>query len=224
MDTTDLRTLWAEQARRLDRAAARTEPLVRDLAVRRARSALWPALPVRALEGTLAMVAAIAITPVAFAHHEEPRYVLASALTLLWLLGLSFHAGRQFVLGLQLDAGAPVTATQTVLLRLRRAEFAGLRWAVLGGVFAWLPLGALLFESATSGPVLEQLPAPWLWANLALGLVAWTASPFIGRTIERKAQAGGAAARFCDALTSRGLRRAEAQLVELARFADDEPA
>lgn len=218
MDTTDLRTIWAEGSRRLDLAVARTEPLLRDLAVRRARSALRPELSVRMLDGALALLAAAAIAPVALAHRDDLRYGLAAAPTLLWLLGLLAHGVHQLALGLRLDAGAPITEAQRIVLALRRAEFASLRWAVLGGVFAWLPLGALLLEALTDGPVLARLPAPWLWANLGLGLAAWLASPFLGRWLERKAANGGAAARLADALTSRGLRRADAQLRELADF------
>ncbi len=221
MDATDLRTIWAEGARRLDQALSRTEPLVRELAARRVRSSLQPALAVRSLECVSALLAVAAISPVAFAHREEPRYVLAAAPTLIWLLGISVHALRQIVLGLRLDAGAPVAETQRAVLSLRRAEFASLRWAVLGGVFAWLPLAALLAESAADIPVLPKLPAPWLWANLALGAAAWAANPIFGRHLERRAQEGGAAGRLLDALTSRGIRRAEQQLRELAEFDRD---
>ena len=221
MDATDLRTLWAEESRRLDHALSRTEPLVRELAARRVRSSLQPALAVRSLECVSALLAVAAIAPVALAHRDEARYLLAAAPTLIWLLGFAAHALRQIVLGVRLDAGAPVAETQRAVLSLRRAEFASLRWAVLGGVFAWLPLAVLLAESATGEPVLPRLPAPWLWANMAVGAAAWAANPIFGRHLERRAQEGGAAARLLDALTSRGIRRAEQQLRELAEFGRD---
>lgn len=224
MEPTDLRTLWMERNRDVDLALARTEPMLRDLAARRARSALRPALPVRAAEFGLALAAAAAIAPVAFAHRDEARYALAALPTLLWLLGFAWFALQQLLAGVRLDASAPVATLQQALLALRRTEFAALRWAVLGGVFAWLPLTALLVEASTGGALLARLPTAWLWANLALGAGVWLASPFLGRRLERAAEAGGAARRLADALTSRGVRRAEEQLRELAQFAHDAPA
>lgn len=221
MEPTDLRALWTEHRNRVERLEATAKPLLLDLAVRRARSALRPVLLVHALESALAAAAAVAVATVLLAHRTDALYVAAAAPTLAWLAGLALHAGWQAVLGRRIDAAASVADAQRALLGLRRAEFAALRWAVLGGVFAWLPLGALLLEAATGATLLAALPLPWLFANLALGAVLWLASPFLGARLERAATSSPRTQRLLDALSSRGVRQAEAELREVATFAGE---
>lgn len=223
MEPSDLTAIWTDHSQRLDRSARLDDRLVADLAARRARSRLLPSLPLRAAEATLAIALATVLLPVVTAHAEAARYALAGWLTLPWLAGFAAHALWQGLLALRIDAAAPVATTQAALLRLRRLELAALRWAVLGGVCAWLPLLALGAEAATGAAVLEHLPAPWLYANLGLGLCLWAASPALGRWLEARATVHPPAQRLLDALTSRGLRRAAAHVDELARFVSDEP-
>jgi hypothetical protein len=120
----------------------------------------------------------------------------------------------------QIDYAAPVVRIQEQLARLHKAHvqcgmFASASWLLL-----WLPFAVVIFFNFTGVDLTEHMPPAFLIANIIVGAIgvgiAW-------RMYRWAMRSPGAplATRIRDALTGATLRRAQAEVDALKRFAQD---
>jgi hypothetical protein len=115
-----------------------------------------------------------------------------------------------------------VTAIQREVERIKLVEYHALKWAVLGGVVAWLPAALISFEAVTSVDALARVNLAYLVGNLVFGLAVLGLGCVLSRRFVERPDLGPTARRLVDALSGRALQSATAHLSELARFEREE--
>ncbi len=223
MQLDDLKQAWAAHGALLERSLAIDERLLREMLLRKVRLALAPYVLWRALEVALGVAALFIVLPVLAAHLAEPRYVVAAGALAVLTGALTALCAYLLVNGLQLDYGGPVTAIQREVERLKLVEYRAFKWALLGGVVAWLPAALVLFEALTGVDALARVDLPWLVLNLLFGLVVLALGQALSRKHVERSDLGPWARRLVDAVSGRALRSAAGHLAELARFEREEP-
>lgn len=156
-------------------------------------------------------------------HTTELRYTLVAGGLAVFTVGITALCAYLLVKNMALDYGGPVTAIQRDLERILLAEYRVLKWAVLGGVVAWLPAALVLFEAVTGVDALARVDLAWLIANLVFGLVLLGFGLVMSRRYVERPDLGPRARRFMEALSGRRLRSAAAHLAELASFERNGP-
>jgi hypothetical protein len=218
MELDDLKSAWADHGARLERSLAIDERILRELVLGKVRRALVPFVLARALEVLLGGAALAGVLPILVAHRAEPLYLGIGAALVLFALGLLAQCANLLLGSLQLDYAGAVTALQTDLERLRRAEYRAFKWALFGGTLLWLPILLVLFEFVTGVDALARVAPSFLAGNLVFGaLFLWLGQTLSKRLLER-ASPSPRARWFLEGLASGSLRRSRAHLEELARF------
>lgn len=222
MELDDLRSAWAEHGARLERGLAIDEARLSRSATRRMRRTLVPYVAWLAIEFAIGVALLALVTSVLVVHVDEPRYVVAGGA--LWVVTFWTTASCAYlaVAGAQLDYAGPVTEIQRDLERMKLVEYRALKWALLGGVLAWLPLSLIVFEAFTGLEALARVELAYLAANLVVGFGVVLAARVLSRRYVERGDARPWARMLVDAASGRGLRKAAARLDELARFAQDE--
>ncbi len=223
MQLDELKQAWAAHGTMLERSLAIDERLLREVLLRKVRFALAPYILWRALEVTLGVAALVLVMRVLTAHGAQPRYAAVCAALAVFCAAITALCAYLLVNSLKLDYAGPVTAIQRDVERIRVVEYRALKWAVLGGVVAWLPAGLVLFEALAGVQALARVPLGWLLANLAFGLAVLFLGHVLSRKYVERPGQGPRARRILDVLSGRSLRVADANLAELASFERDEP-
>lgn len=223
MQFDDLKEAWAAHGTMLERGLAIDERLLREVVLRKVRFALAPYVLWRALEVALGIAALVVVMPVLAAHVAEPRYAAVAGALAVFTAGITALCAYLLVNSLKLDYGEPVTAIQREVERIRLVEYRALKWAVLGGVVAWLPAALVLFEALTGIDALARIDLAWLIANLGFGLAVLAFGHVLSRRYVERPDLGPRARRLVDTLSGRGLRSAAGHLAELARFEREAP-
>lgn len=218
MQLDELKAAWTAHGARSERNVAIDEARLSREAARGARFALVPYAVWSAIEFAIGVAVLALTTPVIANHLDEPRYVVAGGA--LWLVTFWTTASCAYlaVSGAQFDYGGAVTAIQRDLERMRLVEYRALKWALLGGVLAWLPASLVLFEAFTGVEALARVELAYLAGNLAFGLVVVVAGHVWSRKYVERADAKPWARKLVEAASGRGLRKAAERLDEIARF------
>jgi hypothetical protein len=220
MELDDLKAAWATHGTMLERSLAINERLLREVMLRKVRARLARYVVWRGLEVALGLVALLAVISVV-AHVAEPRYLGVGGPLAVFVATTTAMSAYLLVRAAQLDHGGPVTVIQRAVERMRGVEYRALKWAVLGGVVFWLPLGLVVFEAVTGVAALGRVDLAWLVANLAFGLGVLAVGQAASKTYLERAELAPWARRLVDAISGRALRAAAAHLAELATFERD---
>lgn len=223
MQFDDLKEAWAAHGTMLERSLAIDQRLLREVLLRKVRFALAPYVLWRALEVALGITMLVVVMSVLAAHVTEPRYAIVGGVLAVLTGAITALCTYLLVNSLKLDYGAPVMEIQRELEHTRLVEYRALKWAVLGGVVAWLPAGLVLFEALTGVDALARIDLAWLTANLVFGLAFLALGHLLSRRYVERPDLGPRARRLVDALSGRALRSAAGHLAELARFEREEP-
>jgi len=223
MQLDDLKEAWAGHGAMLERSLAIDERLLREVLLGKVRFALAPYVLWRALEVALGIAALVVVMPVLAAHVAEPRYAVVAGALAVFAAGITALCVYLLVKSLKLDYGGPVTAIQRDVERIRLVEYRALKWAVLGGVVAWLPAALVVFEALSGVDALARIDLAWLIANLLFGLAVLGLGHVLSRRYVERSDLGPRARRLVEALSGRALRSAAGHLAELARFEREEP-
>lgn len=218
MQLDDLKQVWAAHGADLERSLAINERLLRETLLRKVRSVFVPFQIVRTLEVVLGIATIVAAMAVLTNHFADPRYlVVAGGLAVLagYVTGLCAYSLRQTA---TIDYAAPVTTLQRTIERIRLAEYRGLKWTLLLGIVAWLPIALILFEALTGFDALARVGLPWLVANIMFGLVCLGVGQAMSRRYVERTDLNPWARRLVESLTGRAVRSATQHLAELARF------
>lgn len=231
MELDELKAAWAAQGARLEQCVVVQESLLRERTRRALRFTLAPFAFWRLVECAIGVALLAALLPVVIGQLERPRYLLIGMATVGYVAVATVQCLGLLLGSLRLGADRPVVELQEALERMRLAEFRCLRFVLLGGVAAWLPLAVLLLESISGAPLLDalanspllaQLPLGWLAANVLLGVALLAGGWLWSRRRLERGDLSPFARRLRDALTSAPLHRAHRHLAELAGFTRDE--
>jgi hypothetical protein len=223
MEFDDLKNAWAAHGAILERSLAIDERLLREVLLRKVRVAMAPHVIWRALEVVFGITSLVLVMPVLVAHLGEPRYMLVGGALGVFTVGMTALCAYLLFKSLMIDYAGAVTTIQRDLEHIRIAEYRVLKWAVLGGVVAWLPAALTLFEAWTGVDALARVEPAWLVSNLVFGLVLLLFAHVLSRRYVEPSDRGPGAHRLMEALSGRALRLAATHLDELARFERDEP-
>jgi len=223
MQFDDLKEAWAAHGTMLERSVAIDQRLLRKALLRKVRFALAPYVLWRALEVALGITMLVVVMSVLAARVTEPRYAIVGGALAVLTGAITALCTYLLVNSLKLDYGAPVMEIQRELEHTRLVEYRALKWAVLGGVVAWLPAGLVLFEAMTGVDALARIDLAWLIANVVFGLAFLALGHLLSRRYVERPDLGPRARRLVDALSGRALRSAAGHLAELARFEREEP-
>ena len=179
------------------------------------RTATFVALGV---ELALALVALVLLGSFVAAHLDEPRLALAGAALHVFVVLVVALQGHLLVHLARLDHGGPVLDLQRGLERAALLEYRVFKWALLGGVLLWSLVPIVVSEAALGVDLFAHLPSPWLVANALFGLAVLALGQAWSRRHVERADAGPWARRLVDHLSGQSLRRARANLADLARF------
>lgn len=218
MQLDDLKQVWAAHGADLERSLAINERLLRETLLGKVRSVFVPFQIVRTLEVALGIATIVAAMAVLSNHFADPRYLVVAgglAAVAAYVTGLCAYALRQTA---RIDYAAPVTTLQQAVERIRLAEYRALKWTLLLGIVAWLPIALILFEALTGFDALARVGLPWLVANILFGLVCLGIGQAMSRRYVERPDLNPWARRLVESLSGRSVRSATQHLAELARF------
>lgn len=195
MQFDDLKEAWTAHGTMLERSLAIDQRLLREVLLRKVRFALAPYLLWRALEVALGITMLVVVMSVLAAHVTEPRYAIVGGALAVLTGVITALCAYLLVNSLKLDYGGPVMEIQREVEHIRLVEYRALKWAVLGGVVAWLPTGLVLFETLTGVDALARIDLAWLVANLVFGLAVLAFGHLLSRTYVERPDLGPRARR-----------------------------
>lgn len=217
MNLDDLQSVWARHDARLAASLRVDQRVLRALLVDSSRRALCPSTAMRLVEAGLGLGAA-ACAIVALGAADDVRTMALAPLVIVYLVGVVVSALAFVTLGAGLDHGQPVAELQRRVERMRLVEYAGLQWALLGGIALWLPLPLVVLEGVTGAPLLARIDGPWLALNLLFGAVVAAGARIAARRHLERADPRPFARRLREGLAGTGVRQAAAHLAELREF------
>lgn len=218
MPLDDIQQWWAVQAPNFERSVAINERLLREMLLRRVRSAFVPFQLLRAVETLAGGTLVVASIHVLSQHPAELWYQLVAggvALMSAYITLLCVLAWQQ---SFAMDYSAAVTSLQRTLEQIRRAEYRAFKWSLLLGIVAWLPISLVVLEACTGFPALARVNTTWLFANLLFGVACVVAGQALSHRYVERTDLAPWARRLVDALSGRAVRSATQHLQELARF------
>lgn len=223
MDTTmeldELKSAWQTLDRRLQQQNALGLQLFRDGRVDRARRGLRPLL-----WGQLAQMlggAALVVMAALFwtSHRAVPHLLLAGVVLHVYGLMMIVFGGITLALMQRIDYSAPVLAIQKQLAQLRsfyirNGLIVGCAWWLL-----WVPF-LMLYLMGMYGVDLYLRAPSVIYGGTAVGILGLLAFWWLHRLARNPGRAR-LATFVDDSMTGASLRRAQAQLDEIARFERD---
>lgn len=219
MELDELKVAWQTLDRRLQQHDALNLLAIRQGTAQRMRSNLRPLAWGQAIQMLVGAAGALWLAPFWVTHRHEPPLLVAGLTLHLYSLGLiAFGAVMQAQIA-RIDYAGPVLAIQRRLLRLRRTYvrgglLMGLPWWCL-----WVPLLMVVVKAGTGTDLFERAPL-FVWINLAVGAVGLLLTAGCGRWLQRPARARLARA-LDDSAAGASIRRAQAEIEEIARFEQD---
>jgi len=218
MQLDDMKQTWTGHGANFERSLAINECLLREMLLRKVRSAFVPFQVMRLLELAFGIATIVAAMTVLSNHFTDPRYLMIAG-------GLSVIAG--YVTGLcaylwyetaTIDYADPVTALQRHIERIRLAEYRAFKWALLLGIIAWLPIALILFEALTGIDALARVNLAWLIGNVLFGFLCLGIGQVLSRRYVERTELTPWGRRLVETLSGHAVRSATQHLTELAQF------
>ncbi len=218
MQTNELKDLWQQLGRHLERQQALELHRLREYSGRRLHDSLAPLRRGQWLQ--LAFGIGLVLFGVACWRRnlDAPGYLMAGLIVHAFGLLTAVLAGITLGKLRQLDYSAPVLHIEKQLGQLRR-------FYVFNGMLTGWPWWVMWVVVMVALAGIAGVPAPqgmpwWLWANIGVGMLGWLVSAVLYRRA-RASQRPGLARRAEDAVSGSSLRQARAVLEELRRFEQD---
>jgi hypothetical protein len=223
MELDELRRAWRTLDLRLQRQNALQFALLQSEHVGRARSRLRPLLFGQCLS-MLFGIALILLGVVTWrAHSGTPHLLLVGVLLHVAGVATAAAAAHVCALVMRIDHAVPVLELQRRLARLRRAH-------VLGGMLVGLPWWLLWIPAAMALAALAGIDllaaagghtaGSWVMASLGVGVLGLAGTWLFHRWTQAPSRAA-LAARIAQAAAGESLRRAQAEIDALARYAEE---
>jgi len=215
METDELKALWRQLGRQMERQQSLSLQLLREQTGRRLRHSLAPLRLGQWLQ--LALGVALVLLGIACwkRNLDVPGYFAAGVALHAFGVASAALAGIALALISRIDYAAPVLRIEKQLGLLRRFH-------VFNGMLAGWPWWVMWIVVVVAVAGLTRAPASagaqaWVWASLALGLLGWLGTACFHRWARNPVRPR-LARRVEDAVTGYSLRRARALLEEVRRF------
>ena len=216
MEFDDMKQAWQALDRRLEQQHALSLQLFRDGRMDTLRRGLRPLVWGQAVQMLVGAAGLLVLAPILIAHRHDPAVLIAGLVMHAYCVGLIAVGAAVQAQVARIDYAASVLTIQRQLLRLRRT------YAVGGALVVGLPwwfLTAPLLVVLSRGEIMLRAPMV-IWSQLAIGALGLLATAWFHRWSHRPQRAS--LARRLDASAAGGsLRRAQAALDEVARFAQE---
>jgi hypothetical protein len=217
MELDALQEAWKSMDRKLDACIRLDRRLLQESVERRLGSYKRREVALRLPGLALGAVAAAWLGAFVSDHAGELRLALPALLLLAFVVVTGAATVRHLILVGRIDLAGPVVASQR-RLQERKAERSRASLAVfLLAPLLWTPLLVVVL-AALGVDAYRALPAPWLVANVALGVAAIPVGLFLVRLLARRLPGRPFLQRLADDLAGRNLSAATAWLGSLDRF------
>lgn len=216
MELDEMKQAWQALDRRLEQQHALSLQLFHDGRLDTLRRGLRPLVWGQAVQMLIGAAGLLVLAPIWIAHRHDPAVLIAGLVLHAYCVGLIAVGAAVQVQVAQIDYAAPVLTIQRQLLRLRRT------YAVGGALVVGLPwwfLTAPLLVVLSRGEIMLRAPMV-IWSQLAIGALGLLATAWFHRWSHRP-QRASLARRLDASATGGSLRRAQAALDEVARFAQE---
>ncbi|MDZ4829214.1 MAG: hypothetical protein SGJ09_03330 [Phycisphaerae bacterium] len=216
MELEELKAAWKSLDQRLAQQNALTFDLLKSQKTARARSALRPLILGQTVQIAAGVVMCLWFAPFWVKYIEVPHLLISGLLLHAYALMFIVLGARELHIILHIDYAAPVVAIQRQIAVLRNWRVRiGSIFAVTG-CFIWIPL-MLVILRGLGADVWAKNPTVVYWfiingfaaLGVVLGIIWWSRR--------------GGALRLDDETAGRSVRRAQAAIEEIARFAHEPP-
>jgi hypothetical protein len=219
MELDELKLAWRTLDRRLEKQNALSLQQFRDGRLDRLQSGLRPLVVGQILQIVAGAVLSVLFGSFWFDHREVPHLLIYGLAVHAYGLLFIVSGARTLNLLRRLDYAAPVLIIQRQLAELRdwRVRVEGPLFAIAGCI-AWIPFTLIVLDLG-GADVWAHAPGV-VYGFIASGVLCLLI--FVGLLYRARQPGGGRWARsLADSAMGAGIRRAQAQLDEIARFERD---
>lgn len=213
-----------EQDRKLDAILRVNERLLSASRLNRARSAMRRLGALLAAEALIQLAVVVALGNFLAEHFTQPRFALPAAAVDAAAIALLIALVRQAVLAFGIDYGKPVTILQRDLAALRILRIRYVQWIFLTAVAVWAPLLVVTMKGLFDLDAYALFGAPYLAANLLLGLALIPLGIWASRRLGPRLGASPFVRGILDSISGHSLRTTAASMAELSEFEKGEAA
>jgi hypothetical protein len=219
MELDDLKALWAQDNRRLERSVRLNTLLLERSNLRRASTAMGRLSRGLTFELVANFAALLLLGSFAAANVSEPRFVVPAVLLGIYSVTLVAGLVRETVAVKGVDYDEPVVAIQRKLLELRVMRLHATLRVLLFAPLMWLPLCIVLLRGLF-GIDLYAAGSPWLVANVLFGLAVIPAGIFAAKRYGQDLGTSAPLRGLADAVAGKSLTEALDALEALRRFGE----
>ena len=218
-DLEDMKVLWAEHDRKIEKALRLNRRLLEESALGRAKTSLGSVRKYLVLD--LVGNAAWLVAMIAFAWaFPQVRFLVPAALLVAGSIALVRGDVLQLIAS-KIDQGEPIAVAQRRLESLRRLRVTHVRWVLLLGPLAWAPLSIVALKALFGVDAWVVPGVAWIVANVALGVAVlvtgWVVSVRYGERLQRSSWA----ARAANAISGRSVADAMRALAAIEELEDE---
>ena len=224
MDVDELKRQWSEQERRFDAGFRLNAPLLREVVLGRAETALRRLS--RLLLAEIIMLAGVGVWLASFVvdHLADPRFLAPAAALEAGVVLLVLGLARQIRTIERVDYAEPIVAIQKRLASLRVTRVRLAMASLLAGALAWIPLLIVALKGLFDVDAYRVFSGAWLVANVIFGLAL---IPLAIRFATRQAgrlDGWPFAQRILRLIAGYNLNAATGFVADLKRFESERPA
>jgi hypothetical protein len=227
MNIDEIKNIWAEHDRKLDRLIQVNVSAMRELRVTRTRSSLQRLAVGIAIELAIAAIAILWLGNFIAGHPGEPAFLVPALLVDLASVAFAASCIRQLAAIGGLEYSRPVVDVQRALERLRILRIRTTKWSFVAGCLLWAPL-LVVFARGAAGIDLYRIAAiagasdpnvpAWIIANMAFGLALALIVVWISKRFGSRLSASPLLKGLLDDIAGRSLTDALQSLDALAQF------
>lgn len=216
MELDDMKLAWQDMTRKFDTLQTEYASLRVDVRkqaaappLKRTGALIW----YEAISNAVLLVLLVAF----LAHEHTVRFLIPGFLLLPAFVAALVTSVQQVHALLQVDFGASVVAIRAKLERLYQLRRRGSRLEFVFVCLLWMPL-AIVGVRALGGGDLYAMGAPWIAANVALGIIAMPVCWWLVRHFSRALERTRWGQFLIDDFTGRGLAEARRRVAALTEF------
>jgi len=155
---------------------------------------------------------------------REPRFLVPGLVLHLFAIAQIAMLVRHTVVTRRIDFGAPIVEIQRRIETLRVSMIRTTLWTFLLAPLLWTPLLIVGLEGLFGVDAYAVLGAPYLAANLAVGLALIAIGLLVSRLFADRLSGSPVVRRLMGDLAGTNLAAAQGFLASLSRFEKDDPA
>ena len=222
MELDDLKRRFNEQDRKLDAALRLNRRLLQASVLGKAETSLGGLSRLLWFEVLANLLPAFWLGSFLANHVSEPRFLIPAAALHLCVIALIVAAVRQLVALKAVDYGEPIVVIQKRLESLRVERIRATMLTFLFAPLLWTPLMIVALRGLLGVDAYAAFGAPFLIANLALGLLLIPLAVWISRRYEARMKRSPLVQGLMRNLAGRSLASAADVVRSITEFEKDE--